>query len=323
MKKISKYLLLFLILLSLGFFSGCLNFREVVNKRISTHIDDESLTREQLNEDLNILLNNIRDIMPREYYVWPEYIVDSISKSILKNKTLSKSDFLINVNNLLVSFDIAHLEVSFPKKKYNPHLPYDGTEWPLKLSLSNSNLIVVKADNKHDALKGSRLKKINGASVDSLMTLFLKQCSGTPAWREKSVIDNFGQYLFLNKMPPPYKIDFLDSLQKQQTVTITYEDKNQSISASNDNSADKGFEFNWFNDSIAYINLYSYEYQDIELYSRELDSVFKKIENNCSFLVIDLRYNSGGNSIYGDTLLNHLTDKKYRVPDKKWWMSES
>jgi hypothetical protein len=325
MKKISKYLLLFLILilLSLGFFSGCFNFREVVMKRISTHIDDETLTREQLNEDLNILLHNIRDIMPREYYIWPEHTVDSISKSILKNKTLSKSDFLVNVNNLLVSFDIAHLEVSFPKKKYNPHLPYDGTEWPLKLSLSNSNLIVVKADNKHDALKGSRLKKINGASVDSLMTLFLKQCSGTPAWRERSVINNFGQYLFLNKMPPPYKIDFLDSLQKQQTVTITYEDKNQSISASNDNSDDKGFEFNWFNDSIAYINLYSYEYQDIELYSRELDSVFKKIENKCSFLVIDLRYNSGGNSIYGDTLLNHLTDKKYRVPDKKWWMSES
>jgi hypothetical protein len=261
--------------------------------------------------------------MPREYYIWPEHTVDSISKSIIKKKTLSKLDFLVDVNNLLVSFDIAHLEVSFPKKKHNPNLPFDGAEWPLKLSLSNNNLVVDKADDKNGALKGARLKKINGTPVDSLLTLFLKQCSGSAAWRERSVINHFGQYLFLNKMPPPYKIDFVDPMQKQQTVNITYEDKNQSVSGSNGNSADKGFEFNWFNDSIAYINLYSYEYQDVELYSNELDSVFKKIENKCSFLIIDLRYNSGGNSIYGDTLLNHLTDKRYRVPEKKWWMSES
>lgn len=323
MKQLSKYLHLVFILLSLGFFSGCINLREVVMKRISTHIDDETLTREQLNEDLNILLHNIRDIMPREYYVWPEHMVDSISKSILKNKALSKSDFLFDVNDLLVSFDIAHLNVHFPEKKYNPHLPYDGTEWPLKLSLSNSDLIVVKADDTHEALKGACLKKINGASVDSLMTLFLKQCSGISAWRERSVINNFGKYLFLNKMPPPYKVDFVDPMQKQHTVTITYEDKNQSVSASKGNSPDKGFEFNWFNDSIAYINLYTYAYQDVELYSNELDSVFKKIENKCSYLVIDLRYNSGGNTVYGDILLNHLTDKKYRIPEKKWWVSES
>jgi len=73
MKKIRKYLLLLLILLSVAFLNGCFNFREIVNKRISTQIDNKPLTREQLNEDLNILLTNLRDIMPKEYYTWPEH----------------------------------------------------------------------------------------------------------------------------------------------------------------------------------------------------------------------------------------------------------
>jgi hypothetical protein len=63
MKKIRKYLLLLLILLSVAFLNGCFNFREIVNKRISTQIDNKPLTREQLNEDLNILLTNLRDII--------------------------------------------------------------------------------------------------------------------------------------------------------------------------------------------------------------------------------------------------------------------
>ena len=323
MKKIRKYLLLLLILLSVAFLNGCFNFREIVNKRISTQIDNKPLTREQLNEDLNILLTNLRDIMPKEYYIWPERAVDSISKAILKNTTISKSEFLFDINSLLVSFNIAHLEVSFPKKKYNSHLLYDGSEWSLKLRLSNNFLIVDEANVKPTNLTGARLIEINDMPVDSLMSLFLKQCSGLPAWRERSVIDHFGLYLLLNEIPPPYKIDFVDSMQKQQTTTLTYKNGNESASASKEKSSDKGFEFNWFNDSIAYVNLYSYEYQDIAVYSRELDSVFKQLENRCKHLIIDLRYNSGGNSVYGDTLLNHLTDKKYRVPEKQWWMSES
>ncbi|MFN7838111.1 MAG: hypothetical protein ACK5QG_09090, partial [Bacteroidota bacterium] len=204
MKKIKKYLLLLLILLCLAFLNGCFNFREIVNKRISTQIDNKPLTREQLNEDLNILLTNLRDIMPKEYYIWPERAVDSISKAILKNKTISKSEFLFDINSLLVSFNIAHLEVSFPKKKYNSHLLYDGSEWSLKLRLSNNFLIVDEANVKPTNLTGARLMEINDMPVDSLMSLFLKQCSGLPAWRERSVIDHFGLYLLLNEIPPPY-----------------------------------------------------------------------------------------------------------------------
>ncbi|MFN8804325.1 MAG: hypothetical protein ACK5YT_00720, partial [Bacteroidota bacterium] len=80
--------------------------------------------------------------MPKEYYIWPERAVDSISKAILKNKTISKSEFLFDIKSLLFSFNISHLEVSFTKKKSNSHLLYDGSEWSLKLRLSNNFLIV-------------------------------------------------------------------------------------------------------------------------------------------------------------------------------------
>jgi len=90
--------------------------------------------------------------------------------------------------------------------------------------------------------------------------------------------------------------------------------------------ADKGLlDFKWLNDDIAYISLNSFaDGKIVDLFIEKLPEL-----NKAKSLVVDLRYNNGGNSAYGLEILKHLTNdtilygsktrSRLHIPSYKAW----
>lgn len=78
------------------------------------------------------------------------------------------------------------------------------------------------------------------------------------------------------------------------------------------------YTFEIIEDNIALISYNSCT--DYQKFSSFLDSTFKYIKSNSiKKTIIDLRYNSGGNSSLNDRLLSYLTRKKYRQSSGRYW----
>src|SRR5690606_39703411 len=59
-------------------------------------------------------------------------------------------------------------------------------------------------------------------------------------------------------------------------------------------------------------------------FSTFLDSAFVSFQaKNIKHVAIDLRHNSGGDSMLGDVLFSYLTDQKYRLMGTKKWKISS
>lgn len=74
------------------------------------------------------------------------------------------------------------------------------------------------------------------------------------------------------------------------------------------------------NSTIAYLNIFEYsEDEFVEIYS----DYIKSINNSADALIIDLRYNDGGNDVFANAIASSLTDKNLLLYSKKYRIDES
>ena len=211
-----------------------------------------------------------------------------------------------------------HTEIDFPVASYLHYAEHGGTLFPLDLAFESGKALVRAnyASNVNIAI-GSELVAINGQPITEILDTITPYISAERRYFKLAKLEllSFPRYYWL-----------VAGQQHQYTVTLRTRNGNEQHTLSGV-KVFSGFEEKKdeilraqktlrFYDSTAYLNPGHFA-GDEQAYQTFIDQAFTAIKKrNMTKLIIDLRYNSGGNNSFSDHLVAYLADKPF-----KWYSS--
>jgi hypothetical protein len=295
----------YLILLLIAFISGS-NIAFAQSQKIS---------KEKLWSDLDTLYKTINDIHPdmfanitkKEFEAQLEEIKAAI------NTSMTTLEFYDLTMPLIVSLRDGHTVLQLPN-----YFLKDNTLKliPLILKITNDTTIIIDynfSKQKTHPPEGALIKSINGVTAKELIKTGLTYSDGEMLFfRYRALASIFARMMLFHYKFETFRINYDYDGRQDSTIVngISYQDLIYN------NTKDKKvipYSFEFLNDSIGYINFSSFQnLSDFEIFS---DSVFKTLnQKQIKNLIIDIRYNGGGNSALGDELFQYISP----VPFQQW-----
>ncbi|RMF56220.1 MAG: hypothetical protein D6748_13995 [Calditrichaeota bacterium] len=280
---------------------------------------------EYLIEDIDYMLETMESVHPDLYYYTPR---DTIARERLKlvdklKTPMTVKEFYPLLAKFVAEFKDGHTSAIHPWEEWDAYLENGNRIFPFELVKRGGKILVESSYLRDSEIQpGDEIVKINGKSLDSLMTIFISEQSGEKlSYREASVLKHFDRYLWLHGIVSPFHITYLSSNTNNfQDITVSgvfYSDKlkeqESSISTSN-----RKYSFQFLDSGIGYLNFRSMK--NLEDFKSFLEDVFTRIQHHpTSGLIIDLRKNGGGSTKLGEELLSYITNKPYRFNSRVEW----
>lgn len=269
--------------------------------------------------DIEYLFKRLETVHYNPYlHVSKENISNEIKS--LENKwnvkdTLRNAEFIIETMKLLSKVEDGHTKMVW----YSTELlsQRDSINYfPLGIKYEKDKGLLIN-DTSFIKYQGNKVLSINGLDAQELYLEALACLSGNFEYKNE-IASNlfFPVFLYLKDLNPPYSLT-LESNQKieiNKSMTASFMDLYSRLQPSTSN-----YEFN-INEQNN-IGILSYNScTDYEAFKLFLAETFKKIEQQkIKDLIIDIRYNSGGDSALNDLLLAYITSQKYRQSSKRIW----
>ncbi|MFD2583252.1 S41 family peptidase [Pedobacter vanadiisoli] len=166
---------------------------------------------------------------------------------------------------------------------------------------------------------GAKIISVNGISVPEFYKASALRVGGLQTYRNEIAGKMMGYNLYLSGIRPPFKVVY----RYQQKKLIKEIEKGailrDIIGDAFPNLVNKPYSFNILNNKVAHIELNTLS-GDYHPYLKFFDSCFTIIkQKNIKAVAIDIRKNTGGNSINADLLLGFFNSKKYTLSTGKNW----
>ena len=188
---------------------------------------------------------------------------------------------------------------------------------PFRLIWQAGHILIRDTTEQFEHIKGARLLEINGVDIKEFLQPMLTKISGE---REAYRISRFlrKQQMYWALMQPvkeqQMEITLARGLAEPETLVIEQIDLLQyrRTFKTGDDSRAPGKHCFYHNDRTCYWRYNSFNYNKAG--RNAIDAIFSEIRDRGSQnLIIDLRFNGGGNSRAGDYILNYITSKRYRM----------
>ncbi|RQO75559.1 hypothetical protein DBR43_09480 [Pedobacter sp. KBW06] len=306
MRNAFRFLILFLISFP-GFISGQTNLKGLLEKK-------------QLLSDVNFMIQNFEQIQVNAYlFISKKELaakVDSIFK--LLPDTVPIDDAFVAISQVAALIKDGHTYVDDDasiKKKYRA-----SKLFPLKLSSDFELKLVVgeKFISEGKIRPGDSLLSINGQPLTKLFHTSMNMTGGLTAYQIDEAINNFPYHLYLLKIYSPFILDYKN--QSGQILTDTISGISFSnLSKNNRTEYQLNYSYKLLpgKPDLGYIDFRSMS-GGMEKFKLFLDSCFIDLrKKSAKGLIVDLRYNGGGDSDYAELLLSYLTDKSYRLSSRR------
>jgi C-terminal processing protease CtpA/Prc len=188
---------------------------------------------------------------------------------------------------------------------------------PFRLKWQAGRIIIHDTTEQFEHIKGARLLGINGVDIEEFLQPMLAKISGE---REAHRTSRFlsKQQIYWALLQPvseqQMEITITRGLSESEKLIINLIDlplyrKTFKVGADLRPAATHCF---YHNDRTCYWRYNSFTYNKAG--RKAIDAVFSEIRDRDSQnLIIDLRFNGGGNSQAGDYILNYITSKRYRM----------
>jgi hypothetical protein len=286
-------------------------------------------SKAQLEADLDSLYSVIYDVHPDMFAVMPQEKFEKELNAIklnLKDSTTAFDLYLLTAP-LIHDLKDGHTAL-FPPSYLSLPLEYDILQdiFPFSLSINakDTSIIVLKDLSEIEPIipAGSRITSCNNLTDKELIAEIAKYASGEKFSFRIATLNNRFPILFSVMFPVmcqdtifdiKYTVDGINHSKIVKTI-VTNGVKENFIPESSDNSDDdeKNYQLE-VNEELntAIIRFDGFNLNDyVDVF---LDSSFSLIkEKNIEHLIIDLRYNGGGNSNVGDKFFQYISHEPYR-----------
>ena len=287
----------------------------------------DSLTPAQVREDLDFVASTIESTHPDPWHSISKKnfyrLRDSLAASVRHN--IASENAYPLVARLCAALNEGHTHAwSTPlsKKIIDGRIPV----FPVLLGSSSEKGFPVLADLTGDsALRaGDRIVAINGKGTAQLFPRFLPLYGGMEAWRRSRLQRDLVVLLPASGIQGPYTIRYVRNgrtAEVRRDALPYAEFKARREAWSKRNAAPKlpDYNFERLPGSIGLLNVNTME-GNPQPFFEFLEATFRQLkEQPVKGLLIDLRRNGGGNSLFGWYLLNFITDKPLRMSGEVYW----
>lgn len=285
---------------------------------ISLCFSQNTVSRQQAKDDIDYYSKTILDshyspflfISQKQYNTEVDKIKNKLPEQLsLKEMTL----VMYQVSALLQD---AHsnpgISQSFMKEDFSKPIFF-----PLLLVSDHEKLYT--SVNTGQIPAGSAILSINGQDIESLFQNMKKNIGGISQFRDIISLKLFSYFLCLENITAPFSVKYKLPEGDIREITINEGMKFRDFLALSMPGIAKPYDFKIINHKLAYLDFRSMS-GNMDDFDKFLSETFATIrKENIKDLAIDLRNNSGGNSILGDLLLSYITDQKYSLQGSKRW----
>lgn len=285
----------------------------------------ESLTRQKAIEDIDFYIRTMKDshYEPFMYISSDDYDVriGEIKNSI--GDSISIRDFVFLFYQVTALLNDAHSTPQLGQPLFQEEFRKDQF-FPYKLAHEKNKIYApVKLATDLGIPVGVEIIDINGENLSALFKQVQNRIAGTPTFREDVSCKLLCYFLFLRNIKPPFILGYKAKNGASQKAEIkTGVSFKKALSASMPHII-KPYDSEILQNKLGYIDVRSLS-GDINSFRSFLDTCFLKFKQaNIRNVAIDLRKNSGGNTLLGDRLFSYLTNKKYSWGTKSWKISQT
>ncbi|MBC9909771.1 S41 family peptidase [Chitinophaga varians] len=195
--------------------------------------------------------------------------------------------------------------------------------FPYKLVQEKHRLYIpVKLATELHIPAGAEITAINGRQMTALYEEILVGMAGLPSFREEASCRLLSYFLFLKGIQPPFVLSYKDNKGATGNTTISAGVPfRQALTATMPHIV-QPYTYSILHNRLGYIDVRSLS-GNVNAFRTFLDSCFRQFKAaHIHHLAIDLRQNSGGNTLLGDLLFSYITHKKYAWGRKSWRISQ-
>ena len=192
----------------------------------------------------------------------------------------------------------------------------------VKYQARDKSLMITNSFSKDGGIEpGAAIISINGINARQLFHKAIGLQGGLAAYQINEVKNNFPYHLYLFGIHAPFEITYKQqgrAIQKETLEGISYPE----YIAANQLSTVPNFSFKLLPNHIGYINFNAMS--GMKKFRTFLDSTFVQLKmSQAKGLIVDIRYNGGGNSDLGELLLSYLTADPYRLSSGRYFKVSS
>ncbi|NML39674.1 hypothetical protein HHL17_20915 [Chitinophaga sp. G-6-1-13] len=242
--------------------------------------------------------------------------VDRIKRSI--GDSISTRDLVWTFYRITALLGDAHCAPQLGQPFLKDELKKDQF-FPYKLVQENHRLYIpAKLATDLNIPAGAEITDINGRKMTDLYEDILSGMAGLPAFREEASSRLLSYFLFLKGIQPPFVLSYKDNKGVTGKTTIAAGVVFGQALAATMPQIVQPYTYGILDNKLGYISVNSLS-GDVNIFRTFLDSCFRELKTtNIRHLVIDLRQNSGGNTLLGDLLFSYITHEKYSWGRKSW-----
>lgn len=285
-------------------------------------------SRQQLTADIDFMIRTIEDVHPNPFHAISKENFQKLRDSVVKQfgDSMDFEKAWPALARIVASLNEGHSSIGFSSDFIKELRSDAGKLFPIQINEYKDEGLIVRTDLSTEdlLLPGDIILSINKRKVKDLMNLFTSCYGGISSWRNLQVTRDFPTNIQLHNIRSPFTVEYLHDGNRKTIIIngINFQEMINRLSIIRKKNAvmanPPDYSFTRLDDNIGYMNFRSMN--RLEVFEKFLDSVFSAVKQQpISGLIIDLRQNSGGNSILGEKLLSFITDKPFRMGGGSTW----
>ena len=289
----------------------------------------------QLQEDLDVAWKTYQEIHPSYDWYTPRDTVDARFAKVRTSITdsLTEAEFRLRLAYAVASINCGHTSVSSSKKFQQNARGGRGMSFPLDLQVLPGDSLVVTGNRFRDSgvlVRGDVVLSINDVPAQKFleqMRQYISSDGYNTTFKDEMISRSFAsRFKWLYGLPPHYIIRYTDSTGKESiarlknftpkrdTTRIRQADSSRARPPQPARGSRKPWRLTFDSThTIAYMQLNSFSGWGLQRFFRRSFKTIKR--DSIHHVIIDVRYNGGGNIDNFVALSRYVADKPFTIGD--------